>query len=186
MGHRFQLCLLVVIACLATPTLSFGQIDFEADIKPIFENHCIACHGGESPKDFRIDDMDETLGYVIEEDAENSELYAVMIAEDEFEKMPPPNTAKSLSEAQIQLVKTWINEGALWPDELESEWNQVPLPKADDSQLPYRAAGSLHPAVLCLLLSLAWRYRSSVRVCDGLVLFRGRRIRHGQRTWRRS
>jgi len=52
------------------------------------------------------------------------------------------------------LVKTWINEGAVWPDELNSEWEQVPLPEATDEQLPYRAAGSLHPAIVHLPIGL--------------------------------
>lgn len=154
MGHRFQFCLFIVIACFATETSAFGQVDFEADIKPIFENHCIACHGEEDPKDFRIDDKDEALGFVIEEDAESSELYAVLVDEDDDHRMPPPETAKPLTETQIALVKTWINEGANWPDELGSEWNQVPLPAADESQLPYRAAGSLHPALVHLPIGL--------------------------------
>jgi len=51
-------------------------------------------------------------------------------------------------------VKTWINEGAKWPDELESDWKQVPLPSADESQLPFRAAGSLHPALVHLPIGL--------------------------------
>ena len=153
MDHRFKLFLLVAIA-FALPSTAFGQIDFEADIKPIFENHCIACHGEIDTQDFRIDSKDDTLGYVIEEDAESSELYTVLIDEDDQHRMPPPESAKPLSDAQITLVKTWINEGANWPDELASEWNQVPLPPADESQLPFRAAGSLHPALVHLPIGL--------------------------------
>ena len=157
MDNRFKLFLFFAIAtCFALPTAVLGQVDFEADIKPIFENHCIACHGEDDAKDFRIDDKDDTLGgYVIEQDAESSDLYTVLIEEDDEHKMPPPgSTAKPLTEAQIILVKTWINEGANWPDTLNSEWNQVPLPPADDSQLPFRALGSLHPAVVHLPIGL--------------------------------
>ena len=155
MDHRFKLFLLVAIAFLL-PSTAFGQIDFETDIKPIFENHCIACHGENDTQDFRIDIKDEALGYVVEEDAESSELYTVLIInEDDEGLMPPPNsTAEPLSEAQISLVKAWSNGGANWPDELESEWNQVLLPPADDAQLPYRAAGSLHPALVHLPIGL--------------------------------
>ncbi|WP_157665100.1 DUF2231 domain-containing protein [Mariniblastus fucicola] len=154
MSHRFRSSVLFTIFCFVLPGTAFGQIDFESDIKPIFENHCIACHGGDDPADFSIADKDGTLSYVIEEDAESSDLYTVLIAEDESHRMPPPNTAKPLSEVQIELVKAWINEGAIWPDELESEWEQVPLPPAEDSQLPYRAAGSLHPALVHLPIGL--------------------------------
>ena len=154
MSHRFSLSAIVAIVCLILPVSAFGQINFEADIKPIFENHCIACHGAEDTQDFRIDVKDDLLSYVIEEDAENSELYAVLISEDKDEIMPPPETAKPLTETQIELVKAWINEGAKWPDEFESDWKQVRLPEADESELPYRAAGSLHPALVHLPIGL--------------------------------
>ncbi len=152
MSHR--LCFLAILACFTLPSSVLSQVNFESDIKPIFENHCIACHGEEDTKSFRVDDKDETMSYVNEEDAESSDLYMVLVSEEEEELMPPPGTAHSLTEAQISLVKTWINEGAEWPDDLESEWNNVPLPAADDSQLPYRAAGSLHPALVHMPIGL--------------------------------
>ena len=152
MSHRLYVP--IVFVCFVLTSSAWGEVDFESDIKPIFENHCIACHGEEDAKSFRIDDKDETMGYVYEEDAEGSDLYLVLVSEEEDEKMPPANTAHALNEAQISLVKTWINEGAEWPDQLESEWNNVPLPAADDSQLPYRAAGSLHPALVHLPIGL--------------------------------
>ncbi len=151
---RHRLYVSIVFVCFALTSSAWGQVSFESDIKPIFENHCIACHGEEDMKSFRIDDKDDTMAYVMEEDAESSDLYQVLVSEDEDEKMPPANTAHALNEAQITLVKTWINEGAEWPDELKSEWNNVPLPAADDSQLPYRAAGSLHPALVHLPIGL--------------------------------
>ena len=146
MNHRLSLSVIFSFALL--PAMAWGQIDFESDIKPIFEKHCIACHGEEDANAFRIDVKDEALGYVIEEDAENSDLYTVLISEDDEELMPPTSAGVPMTEAQIMLVKTWINEGAEWPDDLESEWNNVPLPDPSEEDLPFRAAGSLHPALV--------------------------------------
>jgi len=155
MSYCFRLCFVFAVACLALPCLSGAQeVDFEKDIKPIFENHCIACHNEEDSNGMRIDDMDETMGYVEADDAEASDLYLRLVDEDESVVMPPPEVGRPLTESQIMLVKTWINEGATWPDELESEWEMVPLPEADDSDLPYRAAGSLHPALVHLPIGL--------------------------------
>jgi len=153
MRHFFRFSLLVAIATFFSTTAS-AQIDFEKDIKPIFENHCIACHGEEDTKDFRIDLKDEAMSYVIEEDSESSDLYLVLVDEDEDVLMPPPEVGRPMTDAKIQLVKAWINAGAEWPDELESEWKTVPLPAADESQIPYRAAGSLHPALVHLPIGL--------------------------------
>ena len=144
----------IVFATAFMSNVSVGQIDFEKDIKPIFENHCMACHNEDEDNGMRIDDKDEALGYVIEEDAESSELYTYLVEEDESLLMPPPDVGRPLSEAQISMVKAWINKGAEWPDDLESEWKKVPLPEADKSQLPYRAAGSLHPALVHLPIGL--------------------------------
>ncbi len=152
MSHR--LCLLIVFAIFVSPSTLWGQVNFESDIKPIFENHCIACHGAEDPEAFRIDQKGDAISY-IEETAEDSQLYTSLVSDDSEELMPPPgSTAKPLTEAQISLVKAWINEGAEWPDELESKWENVPLPDAEDSQLPFRAAGSLHPALVHLPIGL--------------------------------
>ena len=150
----FRISSFVAIICLAFASTASAQIDFEKDIKPIFEEHCLACHGPEDSKAFRIDDKDEALAYVEAEDSESSDLYLVMIDEDEDVMMPPPDTAAPLTEAKIQLVKAWIDAGAEWPDEIESEWKIPEPPKVDDSQLPYRAAGSLHPALVHLPIGL--------------------------------
>lgn len=153
MRHFLQFSLFVLVtSCLSS--VSFGQIDFEKDIKPIFENHCMACHNEDEDNGMRIDDKDDALGYVVEEDAESSDLYLYLVEEDESLLMPPPEVGRPLSEAQISLVKAWINGGAEWPDDLDSEWQNVPLPEADESQLPFRAAGSLHPAVVHLPIGL--------------------------------
>ena len=149
-----RICFLFAIFILPGSGLTVGQVDFEKEIKPIFENHCIACHGPSDADAFRIDDKDDAMSYIEEEDADFSGLYTVLISEDDSERMPPPDVGRPLTEGQIELVKTWINEGAAWPDEMTSEWNDVPLPEADDSQVPYRAAGSLHPAVVHLPIGL--------------------------------
>lgn len=154
MSHLFRFCLVFTITCFAAEACSVAQVDFERDIKPIFENHCLACHSEDDPNGVRIDDKDEAMGYVFEGDADSSDLYGYLVEEDESLRMPPPDVGRPLNESQIMLVKAWINEGAVWPDQLESEWEEVPLPEADDEQLPYRAAGSLHPAVIHLPLGL--------------------------------
>lgn len=94
-------------------------VSFERDIKPILENHCINCHGPEKEEGTRLDIRDDAMDYIEVGDSENSPFYEHLISEDEEEIMPPPDEENPLSVEQITLVKTWIDEGADWPDGIE-------------------------------------------------------------------
>lgn len=95
------------------------RVDFVRDIQPIFERHCVRCHGEEVAENMRMDNREEVLDYIEIEDAEGSLLYEHLISDDEDEKMPPPDEEDPLSEQEIQLVARWINEGAAWPEGLQ-------------------------------------------------------------------
>lgn len=154
------------------------KVDFEKQIKPIFENHCLSCHGPDKEEGFRIDVKDDALAYVEEESAEDSDLYLVLVSDDEEQLMPPPDDENPLTDEQIELVKTWINEGADWPDDVEIV---APVAQADDkdeeasgdteaeeedsekeekkavdpkTQQLFNAIGSLHPAAVHLPIGL--------------------------------
>ena len=53
---------------------------------------------------------------------EESELYRRITAEDADERMPPKDSGKSLSAAEIAQLKTWIEEGAAY----EGHWAFIP------------------------------------------------------------
>ena len=138
-----------------------GEVDFVKDIKPIFENHCIACHGPTESEDFRIDIADEALNYVIPEDSESSDLYTYLVTEDDHDRMPPKDAHVDLTPQQIVKVKTWIDEGADWPEDA-GEFQDIPLPAAgidaaaenETQQQALNAVGSLHPALVHLPIGL--------------------------------
>ena len=120
--------LTVTAALLAAPT--FAAVDFEKDVRPILEFHCVRCH---NPKgtDF-IDgktDLDLTTGSTATEDkstivpgnAEKSRLYTTTVLPDDAKKvMPPKNKAtgevERLAKVDSETLKTWIMEGAKWPE----------------------------------------------------------------------
>ena len=156
------------------------DVDFVRDIKPIFENHCISCHGPDKEENFRIDKMDATMGFVEPGDAEFSQLYEVLVSTDEEELMPPPDEKNPLSPNQISLVKTWIESGANWPstvsfvvptksDPVAQEQGKDGPPAADGVTTPvppagkpqksigeriWLAIGPLHPAAVHLPIGL--------------------------------
>ncbi len=109
------------------PAATAGKIDFRRDIKPIFSNHCFACHGPDANQreaDLRLDLRDVAVDEVVKPgNAAASELIARVTSSDPDEQMPPPKSNKPrLDEKQIALLRQWIDEGANY----ELHWSFVP------------------------------------------------------------
>ncbi|YCM42196.1 PSD1 and planctomycete cytochrome C domain-containing protein [Verrucomicrobiaceae bacterium 227] len=97
---------------------------------------CFACHGFDEETreaDLRLDTQEgayEDLGgYAAIEpgNAEKSEVYLRLITKDEDDVMPPAEAHKTISPAEIALIKEWINEGAKY----EEHWAYQPVKKAE-------------------------------------------------------
>jgi uncharacterized membrane protein len=90
-------------------------VDYHKTIKPLFEKYCLDCHGEEEPEAFRIDLKADAMDYITPGDAEDSQMYEVLVTDDESTLMPPPDEENPMSAEEIRLVKDWINQGAKWP-----------------------------------------------------------------------
>ena len=98
-----------------------ARIDFKRDIAPLFDRACVSCHGREKEKSgLRLDDRrlalrggDEGPAIVAGKSSE-SLLIQLVVGEDPERLMPPKG--EKLSEAEINLLRTWIDQGAKWPD----------------------------------------------------------------------
>jgi mono/diheme cytochrome c family protein len=103
---------------------SSSRVDFNRDIRPILSNNCLQCHGPDEQErqggvgGLRLDVVEEATmdlgGYaaVVPGDPEASELIRRITTEDEGEQMPPADFAKRLDQHDIEILKTWIAEGA--------------------------------------------------------------------------
>ncbi len=103
-------------------------MDFSRDIRPIFNQNCVACHGGVRQKNgvsfiFR----EAALGIgksgrptIVPGDPDASELMARAASTDPDTRMP--YHAPPLPPEQIALLRRWIKEGANWTD----HWAFVP------------------------------------------------------------
>ena len=125
---------------------SFGKVDFERDILPIFEKSCFACHGAtQQMLGLRLDAKRAALvgsdsGKVIQpHNAAESPLYRRVAGIGDQTRMPMGGDP--LDAAQIELIRTWIDQGADWPDgvgaEVQKHWAYVPpkrppLPKVSN------------------------------------------------------
>lgn len=102
-----------------------AKIDFAKDILPIFDQSCVKCHGPEKQKGkFRLDNKEALFKKdstaVIPNDAAKSDLYRRIILPKGHEDIMP-NEGEPLSKPQTDLVRDWINQGAVWPDGVVSK-----------------------------------------------------------------
>ena len=97
-------------------------VDFSHDIRPIFNQNCVACHGGVRQKSgvsfiFREDALGTgKSGHptIVPGDPDHSELIARLTSKDPEARMP--YHAPPLPPEQISLLRRWIKEGAKWSD----------------------------------------------------------------------
>ncbi len=108
-----------------------AKVDFVRDVQPLFRAHCAGCHGPKQQKNgFRLDRRrDAFRGGVANQiapgNSEASHLYFRLVGSHGHLPMPPDGP---LSPEQIKLIKAWIDQGAVWPDEASGE---IPAPPAD-------------------------------------------------------
>jgi ankyrin repeat protein len=95
---------------------------------PILRQNCAPCHGpAQQSGGMRLDRRSVVLGRrgVVPGSSENSFLYHRISGNDFGLQMPPTGP---LRPEQIQTIKTWIDQGADWPDALA---NEVDLPPSN-------------------------------------------------------
>lgn len=138
--HCLRLCLLL---CLPVCLPVFGQgvdakpVDFDRDIKPIFDQACIRCHGADKQLGGLRLDSDAALRggdsgkVILPGDGGASHLIQLVLASvpDDPDAVMPPR-GKRLTAEQIQTLARWIDQGAQWPAGLagrSSHWSLLPL-----------------------------------------------------------
>ncbi len=113
-----------------------GQMvpEYNFDIRPIISDNCFACHGpdaeGGQKAGLRLDlfamataELPESPGKfaIVPGDADGSELIRRIRSTDPDVMMPPPDSNNSLSAEEINLIETWVANGA----EYQRHWAYV-------------------------------------------------------------
>jgi len=122
--------LLVAVVVAATATRSSAadkQLEYNLDVRPILADKCFACHGPDSAArkaDLRLDQREAAveMGAIAPGEPDESELIRRIRSDDEFEVMPPPETKKSLTNAERETLARWIRDGA----EYQLHWSFIP------------------------------------------------------------
>jgi hypothetical protein len=127
---------------LAAAPRAAAAIDFHRDVLPLLADRCFACHGPDEAArqaGLRLDlaasstaELASGARAVVPGDAAGSALVARIAATDAAVRMPPPESGKSLSPAEIALLTQWVAAGG----EYRRHWafepiERPPLPEAD-------------------------------------------------------
>lgn len=128
-------CLLLLSSC--SVTFPAYAADFERDVRPILSQNCFKCHGGpRAKKDFQMDRPEKLLEhigpgkYIVPGKPEESEIVRrITMAEGDSNRMPPPRKGTPLTQGEVEVIRSWIQEGAHL-DANESSPASAPAPQA--------------------------------------------------------
>ncbi|RUL89331.1 PSD1 and planctomycete cytochrome C domain-containing protein [Tautonia sociabilis] len=148
-----RLCtLLLASAGLLAPVGGRAEepVSFSRQIRPILADSCFSCHGPDAnarKANLRLDTVDGAtadlggFAAIVPGSPEESEVLLRIEEELAEHRMPPPDSGKSLSRNQIDLIRRWIEQGAPWeghwafsppsrvepPPVVDEEWCRNPI-----------------------------------------------------------
>ena len=120
---RALLCTATALVCLLCgPVRGAEPVNYLRDVKPLLAGHCYACHGALQQKGgLRLDTAKlvrnggESGPVVIPGKGGESLLISRVSSRNDKRRMPPLNLGEALSDKEITLLRTWIDQGATGP-----------------------------------------------------------------------
>jgi len=126
--HRLQLAIpmRVLGAAFAFATLAApcAAVDYQRDVRPILARNCFQCHGADDATRTAGLRLDESAGAALALESgkraivpgkpDESELLVRITASDDSVAMPPAETGKKLTAAEIETLRQWIADGAVY------------------------------------------------------------------------
>lgn len=146
-----MLAIVILWCCCGGPvataqTAGERTLEFNRDIRPILSDKCFACHGFDAKQrqaGLRLDTAEGAHGTgasgetaIRPGDLEGSQVWLRINDPDPEEQMPPPETRKTLSPEEKELIRRWIAQGAPY----QNHW-AFEKPRRSAVQ----SAGSGHP-----------------------------------------
>lgn len=110
------------------------RVEYNRDVRPILSDRCFACHGPD-PKarkaELRLDIRDDAVrdrdgaAAIVPGKPDESTLVERIFSDEDDERMPPRGLHKDLTDAQKDLLKRWVEQGAVY----QPHWAYVPIRK---------------------------------------------------------
>ncbi len=152
----FGLVLLVFLITLGLPSAcrregtlanTADSVDFNLHIRPILSDRCFKCHGPDANQrkaNLRLDIRENALAalkdnptahVIMPGKSSQSEMYRRISSNDTSQRMPPVNSNLTLNEQEVELIKKWIDQGAVY----KKHWAFIPpqkpaLPSLSDKE----------------------------------------------------
>ena len=140
-GFRgIETCLTLLIAISSgflTVDAADRKIEFNRDVRPILSNNCFQCHGPDKNQlqaGLRLDKPEAATAKlesgqtaIVPKDLAASALVARIVTADPNQKMPPHDSGKSMTPAEIEILKQWVLQGA----EYQGHWSFIPAVRQD-------------------------------------------------------
>lgn len=102
------------------------RVDFVRDVRPILRASCVKCHGRvKSRGQLRLDNKAFALHggvsgkVILPGNSRESRLVRLLTESHPEERMP--QNAEPLSKAKIDVIRAWIDQGAVWPDSASTD-----------------------------------------------------------------
>jgi hypothetical protein len=171
---------LACLCLLASTPAAFSHTaeppHFARDVRPILSDACSRCHGPDDKSravDLRLDTRDGLFSQrddgplIVPGQPEKSLLWLRLTHADPVQRMPPADSGRPLSPAQLETVRQWIVNGARWED----HWAFIPptRPQVPES---HRAGWAHTPIDHFVLASLTDRQLSPQPEADSITLLR--------------
>ena len=131
MNRSLLLCVLITWA--SGSVWAKEPVNFNRDVQPLLANHCFRCHGPDAETreaGLRLDraedaaaELDSGARAIVSGNVEASELLARIQSDDEDLRMPPSDIGPPLKQAEIELLRAWIEQGANY----EKHWSLEPI-----------------------------------------------------------
>lgn len=138
----------VLSIAIFSPALASHAVEFNRDVAPILESHCLACHQPNIRKgDISFATGADMLasGKVVPGDANKSRLLKVIQPGSDGSPPEMPEKGVPLTPKEVDTLRQWITEGAPWPEDRIlhepsdadlSWWSLQPLAEVAPPEIP--------------------------------------------------
>lgn len=123
-----------------------GKLEFNRDVRPILSNACYQCHGPDKNQlqaGLRLDKRESAISKlesghmaIVPNDVSSSEIIKRITSTNPDEQMPPKSSGKSLTAAEIDILKKWVAEGA----EYQGHWSFIAPVRRDPPNTKFQAS----------------------------------------------
>ena len=111
----------ILIILITALTVSHGAVDFERDVQPLLEKHCLKCHREDYKKsDYKIETRSAALAddIIIPGNADESIFIELIELDDDDPEVMPPAKEVRMTIEEKKVLKDWVNEGAKWDEKI--------------------------------------------------------------------